>query len=169
MAHGHSNSEEQDLITLTDAEFLSFLQSQASSQPADKMAGKLTAAKGPKWEGSALLNPLSNPAQQGSSTGTSTHQQPWLLSSNDSRPTMTNMNTTTEPEQSTKDLQRVQCFEHGCNGLVFSSRENYLRHVREKSGKGTARCLICGMVFTRRSNRDNHVLQGKCPAQLRGL
>jgi uncharacterized C2H2 Zn-finger protein len=169
MAHGPPDSEGQDLVALTDAEFLLFLQSQASSQSAVKMAEKSTATRETKWDGYTLHDPVWNPAQQGSSMGTSTNQQQWLLSSNDSRPTQMNTNTTIEPQQSTKDLQRVQCFEHGCNGQIFSSRENYLRHVREKSGKGAAQCLMCGMIFTRRSNRDSHVLQGKCPTQLRGL
>jgi hypothetical protein len=56
----------------------------------------------------------------------------------------------------------VQCFDHGCKGRRFSCRENYLRHLREKRGQNAARCLFCGSVFTRRSNRDKHVSRGKC-------
>jgi hypothetical protein len=63
---------------------------------------------------------------------------------------------------SSENTQSLQCFEHGCNGRVFSCRENYLRHVREKSGKSTTMCLFCGTEFTRRSNRDKHVAQRKC-------
>ncbi|KAF1823911.1 uncharacterized protein K489DRAFT_302328, partial [Dissoconium aciculare CBS 342.82] len=55
-----------------------------------------------------------------------------------------------------------QCFEHGCNGRVFSCHENYLRHVREKDGKNTVMCLVCGKEFTRRSNREKHLAQGTC-------
>lgn len=57
---------------------------------------------------------------------------------------------------------RVQCFDHGCNGRIFSNRENYLRHLREKNGQGAIRCRYCGYEFTRRSNRDKHVAEGKC-------
>ena len=61
---------------------------------------------------------------------------------------------------------QIQCFDHGCNGRTFSSRENYYRHLREKSGQGAIRCRFCGHEFTRRSNRDKHVADGKCVAMM---
>jgi hypothetical protein len=55
-----------------------------------------------------------------------------------------------------------RCYDHGCNGRVFSCHENYLRHLREKKGKYSVKCLYCGCSFTRRSNRDKHLSQRKC-------
>jgi hypothetical protein len=57
---------------------------------------------------------------------------------------------------------RPRCFEHGCEGRTFSCRENYRRHLREKNGSSLVVCTICGLFFSRKSNRDKHVLDGKC-------
>ncbi|KAI1172081.1 hypothetical protein F4777DRAFT_593140 [Nemania sp. FL0916] len=32
------------------------------------------------------------------------------------------------------NTNKPRCWEHGCNGREFSSRSNYLRHMRERSG-----------------------------------
>ena len=57
---------------------------------------------------------------------------------------------------------RPRCFEHGCNGRTFSCRENYRRHLREKNRAGSVVCDMCGTPFSRKSNRDKHILEGKC-------
>ncbi|PMB70837.1 hypothetical protein BB8028_0002g04580 [Beauveria bassiana] len=57
---------------------------------------------------------------------------------------------------------RLRCFDHGCDGRTFSSPENYRRHIREKQRPVDAICIYCMASFTRRSNRDKHVLNGKC-------
>lgn len=64
---------------------------------------------------------------------------------------------------------RPRCYEHGCNGRAFSSIENYRRHIREQLGLNSARCEICGALFSRKSNRDKHSAKGVCwlPAQYR--
>ncbi len=60
---------------------------------------------------------------------------------------------------------KPRCFEHGCSGRTFSSRENYRRHIRERTRSLDALCMFCLKSFTRKSNRDNHILNGKCKAQ----
>lgn len=65
-------------------------------------------------------------------------------------------------ESACQDPEKRQCFDHGCHGRVFSCRKNYLRHLREKEGKHPVECIYCGLTFTRRSNRDKHLSQGKC-------
>lgn len=59
--------------------------------------------------------------------------------------------------------QRLQCWDHGCNGRQFSTFSNLLRHQREKSGTATkARCPHCGTEFTRTTARNGHLYGGKC-------
>ncbi|KAJ3490698.1 hypothetical protein NLG97_g5733 [Lecanicillium saksenae] len=57
---------------------------------------------------------------------------------------------------------RLRCFDHGCGGRTFSSPENYRRHVRERERPVDAVCMFCLAFFTRKSNRDQHILSGKC-------
>ncbi|KAJ5961311.1 uncharacterized protein N7479_008461 [Penicillium vulpinum] len=62
--------------------------------------------------------------------------------------------------------RRPQCWDwdHGCNGREFSSFSNLLRHQRERSGAVTkAECSICGAVFTRKTARNTHIIEGRCP------
>ena len=80
-----------------------------------------------------------------SSHGLATYQPPAPVNQNQSR---------------SKD--RPRCFEHGCEGRAFSCRENYRRHLREKNGSSSVVCTICGLSFSRKSNRDKHILDGKC-------
>lgn len=56
----------------------------------------------------------------------------------------------------------LRCYEHGCDGRTFSRIENYKRHLREMNGIGTVFCRFCYKSFTRKSNMDKHVLEGKC-------
>ena len=57
---------------------------------------------------------------------------------------------------------RLRCFEHGCDGRTFSCKDNYRRHLREKNGAGTVICEFCLACFSRKSNRDKHLSEGKC-------
>ncbi|KAI5863028.1 hypothetical protein GGS23DRAFT_596798 [Durotheca rogersii] len=56
-----------------------------------------------------------------------------------------------------------RCWDHGCNGREFSSKSNFVRHVKERAGtsaKGV--CPLCGAVFTRNSARDTHLAKQSC-------
>jgi hypothetical protein len=55
------------------------------------------------------------------------------------------------------------CWEHGCDGRVFSSKSNLRRHQKEASraGKG-GKCPLCGAIFTRKSARDAHLGRQSC-------
>ncbi|KAL2105486.1 hypothetical protein VUR80DRAFT_8303 [Thermomyces stellatus] len=51
----------------------------------------------------------------------------------------------------------IRCFDHGCGGRRFSSKGNYVRHLREKSGLAKRfSCQGCGRFFTRSTARDKH-------------
>lgn len=52
-----------------------------------------------------------------------------------------------------------QCWEHGCEGRVFSTLSNYRRHCRERSmlAEGSITCPLCGKRFTRASARNAHL------------
>ncbi|KFY28752.1 hypothetical protein V491_00306 [Pseudogymnoascus sp. VKM F-3775] len=82
----------------------------------------------------------------------------------------TSKHTPTSPvEFDNRPDSRPRCYEHGCNGRAFSNIENYRRHIREQLGLNSARCEICGALFSRKSNRDKHSAKGVCwlPAQYR--
>ncbi|KAI0837625.1 hypothetical protein F5Y06DRAFT_270927 [Hypoxylon sp. FL0890] len=56
-----------------------------------------------------------------------------------------------------------RCWEHGCNGREFSSKSNFVRHVKERSGASTKSvCPLCGAIFTRNSARDTHLAKQSC-------
>ena len=57
---------------------------------------------------------------------------------------------------------RPRCFEHGCDGRAFCSIENYKRHLREKNGLNVTLCILCNKQFTRKSNMDKHMADGRC-------
>ncbi|CZT16602.1 uncharacterized protein RCC_02436 [Ramularia collo-cygni] len=56
----------------------------------------------------------------------------------------------------------LRCSDHGCNGRTFSSWHNYQRHVQEKRGAFITECPFCGLVFSRKSNRDSHISYRRC-------
>lgn len=59
--------------------------------------------------------------------------------------------------------QAPKCYEHGCNGRVFSTHSNLLRHVRERSGSALkSECPRCGARFTRKTAMTAHMRQNKC-------
>ncbi|KAI1252089.1 hypothetical protein MGN70_006661 [Eutypa lata] len=58
---------------------------------------------------------------------------------------------------------KAQCWEHGCNGRVFSTWSNLKRHQKEKSGSAKkVLCPQCGGEFTRVTARDTHLAKGSC-------
>ncbi|WPH04377.1 Hypothetical protein R9X50_00726800 [Acrodontium crateriforme] len=63
---------------------------------------------------------------------------------------------------STSPYERWRCYDHECNGKIFSCRENLRRHMREKSKSEYAICKNCLAPFTRKSNRDKHMRDQKC-------
>lgn len=66
----------------------------------------------------------------------------------------------TQPAANRSDGYR--CYKHGCGGRRFSSSENYRRHMRERSRSDATTCPFCSTLFTRKSNRDNHVRKRRC-------
>lgn len=66
------------------------------------------------------------------------------------------------PPPPQKPEKVYQCFDHGCDGRSFSNVENFKRHLKEKSGSSTVVCNLCGKAFTRKSNMEKHVVEGKC-------
>jgi hypothetical protein len=56
-----------------------------------------------------------------------------------------------------------RCWDHGCNGRIFSTHSNLLRHQREKSGQAAkSTCPRCGAMFTRKTAMNGHMLHDKC-------
>lgn len=60
--------------------------------------------------------------------------------------------------------ERPRCFDHGCDGRTFSCAENYRRHIREQNQSSRVSCPYCSLSFSRKSNRDTHVSNGRCKA-----
>ena len=67
------------------------------------------------------------------------------------------------PDTVTQTTQ-PQCFDHGCNGRTFSCLENYKRHLRERERRTHVICGFCHTSFSRKSNRDQHIVMGRCKA-----
>ncbi|KUI73434.1 hypothetical protein VM1G_08874 [Cytospora mali] len=64
----------------------------------------------------------------------------------------------------------TSCWEHGCNGIRFSTLANLLRHQREKSGQAEkVACPDCGALFRRMSARNGHLLRQECKAKRQSL
>lgn len=81
-----------------------------------------------------------------------------------SNPMPIDYNTASSPTFSNLEgeLHRT-CFDHGCDGRVFSSRSNFRRHRREKAQQAQLlECPVCGAKFYRRWTRDQHMLREKC-------
>lgn len=60
------------------------------------------------------------------------------------------------------DSKPLQCFDHGCDGRVFSCMENLRRHIREQSGNGRVQCPFCDLTFSRKSNLKTHYSKDRC-------
>ncbi|OTB17276.1 hypothetical protein K445DRAFT_310668 [Daldinia sp. EC12] len=66
-------------------------------------------------------------------------------------------------DQSADRSGKHRCWDHGCNGREFSSKSNFVRHVKERSGASTKGvCPLCGAIFTRNSARDTHLAKQSC-------
>ncbi|KAI1106181.1 hypothetical protein F4804DRAFT_330550 [Jackrogersella minutella] len=66
-------------------------------------------------------------------------------------------------DQSMDRSGKHRCWDHGCNGREFSSKSNFVRHVKERSGASTKGvCPLCGAIFTRNSARDTHLAKQSC-------
>ncbi|PKY01215.1 hypothetical protein P168DRAFT_60114 [Aspergillus campestris IBT 28561] len=66
-------------------------------------------------------------------------------------------------EPGTEKLEPYRCWESCCNGRVFSTRSNLIRHQRERKGESAKlRCSFCGAVFLRSSARNAHESARRC-------
>ncbi|KAK8149578.1 hypothetical protein G3M48_006462 [Beauveria asiatica] len=55
------------------------------------------------------------------------------------------------------------CWDHGCNGRVFSSWSNLRRHQRERRGMSPkSLCPLCGAFFSRTTARNQHLANMSC-------
>jgi hypothetical protein len=90
--------------------------------------------------------------------------QPGYMQSHDPRSTVDPSSMTQGERPKLLDPPKeTRCWDHGCNGRIFSTHSNYLRHVREKSGTATkATCPHCGAPFTRKTAMRQHVDNKKC-------
>ncbi|KAI0380214.1 hypothetical protein F5Y04DRAFT_257724 [Hypomontagnella monticulosa] len=67
------------------------------------------------------------------------------------------------PGHDDRSSGKHRCWDHGCNGREFSSKSNFVRHVKERSGASTKGvCPLCGAIFTRNSARDTHLAKQSC-------
>lgn len=69
------------------------------------------------------------------------------------------------PNPNTANYQSsdLQCWEHGCNGRLFSNKSNFKRHCKEQSRRRPAHhCPYCNAYFSRTSARDLHMLKRSC-------
>jgi hypothetical protein len=73
----------------------------------------------------------------------------------------------TQSERVVDPPKESRCWDHGCNGRIFSTHSNYLRHQREKSGQAAkSTCPRCGAVFTRKTAMNGHMLHDKCKRRI---
>ena len=70
--------------------------------------------------------------------------------------------------QQQQQQHQLRCWDHGCNGRLFSSKSNLMRHRKERSSSAAgnasnrAICPLCGAIFTRNSARDTHLAKQSC-------
>lgn len=92
-----------------------------------------------------------------------------MVSTQDSQPQLALM--PEEPIMSTSHSSESQpqgketpvCWEHGCQGRVFSSWSNLRRHQKEKTRQEPAcYCPRCGAYFSRTSGRNQHLANMSC-------
>lgn len=70
---------------------------------------------------------------------------------------------TRSSEPQARGKEKPVCWEHGCQGRVFSSWSNLRRHQREKARQEPAcYCPRCGAYFSRTSGRDQHLANMSC-------
>ncbi|KAI3391730.1 hypothetical protein diail_6871 [Diaporthe ilicicola] len=61
---------------------------------------------------------------------------------------------------------KPECWEHGCDGRLFSTFSNLLRHQREKSGQAIKAC-VCGAEFSSTRTLNRHLLHQKCKQKMK--
>lgn len=77
---------------------------------------------------------------------------------------------TTQPDNSlphrepgSEKSEAFRCLESCCNGRLFSTRSNLIRHQRERRGESAKlRCSFCDAVFLRSSARNAHEAARRC-------
>ncbi|GAD98457.1 hypothetical protein TSTA_125090 [Paecilomyces variotii No. 5] len=68
-----------------------------------------------------------------------------------------------QPQSQPQGKEKPVCWEHGCQGRLFSSWSNLRRHQREKARQEPAcYCPRCGAYFSRTSGRDQHLANMSC-------
>ena len=73
-----------------------------------------------------------------------------------------------QPHLHQQQQTEPRCWDHGCNGRLFSSKSNLMRHRKERSSSAAgnttnkATCPLCGAIFTRNSARDTHLARQSC-------
>lgn len=61
------------------------------------------------------------------------------------------------------NYSELVCWEHGCNGRIFTTRSNLVRHQREKLGiNAKYLCPRCKAAFSRKTARDQHIVRKSC-------
>lgn len=85
-----------------------------------------------------------------------------LLSDDTPSPLSDDAGTPSKQACSASESSRT-CYDHGCDGRVFSSRSNLLRHQRERAPHARLlACPMCGATFYRLWTRDYHVKSARC-------
>lgn len=81
------------------------------------------------------------------------------------RANTTNATTTagTQQQQQQRDTQDLRCWDHGCNGQLFTTLSNLKRHQKEKSSQRPSYpCNMCGAIFSRTTARNHHIQNQSC-------
>ncbi|EWZ83094.1 hypothetical protein FOWG_13028 [Fusarium oxysporum f. sp. lycopersici MN25] len=72
-------------------------------------------------------------------------------------------NTTTTAGTQQRDAQDLRCWDHGCNGQLFTTLSNLKRHQKEKSSQRPSYpCNMCGAIFSRTTARNHHIQNQSC-------
>ncbi|KAF4961410.1 hypothetical protein FGADI_264 [Fusarium gaditjirri] len=78
-----------------------------------------------------------------------------------SSPRSKRANTTTTA--GTRDAPDLRCWDHGCNGQLFTTLSNLKRHQKEKSSQRPSYpCNMCGAIFSRTTARNHHIQNQSC-------
>lgn len=57
----------------------------------------------------------------------------------------------------------LMCWDHGCNGQIFTTLSNLKRHQRERSSaRASHLCPLCGAHFSRTTARNQHIKNQSC-------
>ena len=68
-----------------------------------------------------------------------------------------------EPDPVSPPPPDLRCWDHGCEGRLFTTLSNLKRHQREKSsGRALHPCPRCGAHFSRMTARNRHLQNQSC-------